>query len=174
MQFYEVKIKIERTLETGAQKKVAETYALDALSFTEAEARITQEMQPYITGDFDVTHIKRANYHEFEDNGGDRCFVIKFNLLTIDEKTGAEKKAPLYLLLRDASLDKAKENAHKYMHGSVTDYEISYIKETDIVDVFLNTDPDHVVRHMASDPKVQQAMEQLDKMNATISVHTDK
>ena len=86
MSFFEVKIKIDKVLEDGTQKKVSETYAIDALSFTEAEARITKEMEPYIIGEFEVTHEKKAQYGEVVFNGGDLFFLVKFNLITIDEK----------------------------------------------------------------------------------------
>ena len=119
MRFFEVKIKIDKVLEDGTQKTVAETYAVDALSFTEAEARITQKMQPYITGEFNVTHIKIAQYNTVVFNEGELFFLVKYNLITID---------------------KAKEHARSYMKGSVVNYEIEAIKETKIIDVFTNGD----------------------------------
>lgn len=58
------KIRYEKTMEDGLQKKVTETYVVDALSFTEAEARITEEMAAYISGEFEVVEIDRAVFKE--------------------------------------------------------------------------------------------------------------
>ena len=137
MTFFEVKIKIDKVQEDGTQKMVTETYAVDALSFTEAEARITEKMQPYITGEFKVTHEKIAQYNEVVLNEGDLFFLVKYNFVTLDEKTMKEKRSPFHVLFRDATIDKAKEHAREYMKGAVTDYEIEAIKETKILDVFM-------------------------------------
>lgn len=58
------KIRYEKIDSDGVNKKVTEPYLVDALSFTEAEARIIEETTPFITGEFTVTDIKRANYSE--------------------------------------------------------------------------------------------------------------
>lgn len=140
MTYFEVKIKIDKVLEDGTEKNVSETYAVDALSFTEAEARITERMRPYITGDFEVTHEKKAQYREVVFNEGDLFFLVKYNLITIDESTGKERRNAMYVLFRDDTIDKAKEHARSYMKGTVVNYEIEAIKETKIIDVFTNGD----------------------------------
>jgi len=139
MIFFECKVKYDRTLDNGALKSVTESYAVDAMTFTEAEARITEEMRPYVNGEFAVKSIKIANYREYEARDGDRYFLVKFNLITVDDM-GREKKAPLFVLFRSSDLDTAKEAAHAYMKGSLIDYEISYIKETSLLDVFVHGD----------------------------------
>ena len=58
------KIRYEKTMEDGLQKKVTETYVVDAVSFTEAEARIIEEMSAYISGEFEVIEIDRAVFKE--------------------------------------------------------------------------------------------------------------
>ena len=73
--WFECKIQYEKTIENGMTKKVTEPYLVDALSFTEAEARITEEITPFMTGEFTVSDIKRANYSELfysEDTSADR------------------------------------------------------------------------------------------------------
>ena len=62
--WFECKIRYEKVMENGMNKKVTEPYLVDALSFTEAEARIIEEITPYISGEFTVSDIKRANYSE--------------------------------------------------------------------------------------------------------------
>lgn len=140
MRFFEVKVKLDKVQEDGTQKTVSETYALDAMTFTEAEARITEEMQPYITGEFNVTHEKIAQYNEVVLNEGELFFLVKYNLITLDEKSGKERKNSMYVLFRDLTIDKAKEAARKHMAASVVDYEIEAIKETKILDVFVGTE----------------------------------
>jgi hypothetical protein len=79
----------------GMSKKVTELYLVDACSFAEAEGRITKEMEPYISGDFDVVTIKRTNYSEIVENGADsadKWFKAKLMFVTYDEKTAKEKK----------------------------------------------------------------------------------
>ena len=73
--WFECKIRYEKVMENGMNKKVTEPYLVDALSFTEAEARIIEEMTPFISGEFTVSDIKRANYSELfpsEEEAADR------------------------------------------------------------------------------------------------------
>ena len=93
--WFECKIRYEKVMENGMQKKVTEPYLVDALSFTEAEARIIEEMTPFISGEFTVSDIKRANYSELfpsDEESADRWFKCKLIFITLDEKSGAEKK----------------------------------------------------------------------------------
>jgi len=62
--WFQCNVNFEKMLENGMQKKVTEPYLVDALSFTEAEARIIEEIRPFITGEFTVTDIKRAHLSE--------------------------------------------------------------------------------------------------------------
>ena len=92
--YFEVTIKYEKQAEEGRIVKVSEKYLVDALSFTEAEARITEEMKLFISGEFTVSAIKRANYSElFESSNGDKWFKSKVNFITLDEEKGIEKKS---------------------------------------------------------------------------------
>lgn len=136
MDFFEVKVKYDKVLEDGKEKRVSETYAIDATSFTEAEAIITKEMQPYITGDFFVAAEKRAQYDEVVLNMGDIFFLVKYVFITRDE-LGKEHRTAQYVLFRDHNIDGAKESAREHMRQTPIDYEIESIKETKILDAFL-------------------------------------
>lgn len=136
MDFFEVKVKYDKVLEDGKEKRVSETYAIDAMTFTEAEARITKEMQPYITGEFFVAAEKRAQYDEVVLNEGDIFFLVKYVFITIDE-LGKEHRTAQYVLFRDTTIDGAKESARDHMRQTLIDYEIESIKETKILDAFL-------------------------------------
>ena len=94
-EWFECKVKYERTMDDGKVKKVNEPYLVDALSFTEAEERIIEERKHYMSGEFQVSDIKRARYAELfetDDESADRWFKVKLTFITLDEKTGAEKK----------------------------------------------------------------------------------
>ena len=94
-------------MENGMNKKVTEPYLVDALSFTEAEARIIEEMTPYISGEFTVSDIKRARYSELffaEDAEADRWFKCKLTFITLDEKSGSEKKTSTNVLVQASAL----------------------------------------------------------------------
>lgn len=135
--YFECKVKYDRTLETGAQKTVTEPYLVDALSFTEAEARITEEMRPYTTGEFAVTAVKRVKYDDvFFHQGGDRWYKVKINMITIDEKTAAEKRTASNSLVQASEFKQALDFFLENMRGTMFDYEIAAIDETPLMDVF--------------------------------------
>ncbi len=137
--WFECKIRYEKTLENGINKKVTEPYLVDALSFTEAEKRIIEEMTPYISGEFTVSDIKRANYSELFDSieeAADRWFKCKLYFITLDEKSGAEKKTATQILVQAADLRDAVKKLDEGMKGTMADYSIASISETLIMDVF--------------------------------------
>ncbi|NDW19472.1 DUF4494 domain-containing protein [Dysgonomonas sp. 216] len=135
--WFECKVSYDKTLENGIQKKVTEPYLVDALSFTEAEARIIEEMKPYISGEFTVTDIKRAKYSEtFFNETGDRYFKAKVYFITLDEKSGSEKKTAVNMLAQATTLKEALEVVEEGMVGTLADYSIASLAETSIMDVF--------------------------------------
>ena len=92
--WFETKVRYEKMQETGAVKKVNEPYLVDALSFTEAEARIIEAIKPYISGEFSISAVKKTKIAEiFFNEDGDRYYMVKVNFITLDEKTGTEKKS---------------------------------------------------------------------------------
>ncbi len=137
--WFECRIRYEKVMENGMQKKVTEPYLVDALSFTEAEARIIEEITPFISGEFTVSDIKRANYSELfpsNDEADDRWFKCKLVFITLDEKSGAEKRTSTYVLVQAADLDSAKKNLDEGMWGTMADYQVSSVTETAIMDVY--------------------------------------
>ena len=119
------------------QKKVTEPYLVDALSFTEAEARIIEEIRPFITGEFTVTDVKRARLSElFFNENGDRYYKVKVYFITLDEKTGAEKKISAQMLAQASDLKEAIAVLEEGMKGTMADYVIASVSETPIMDVF--------------------------------------
>ena len=166
--WFECKIRYEKTMENGMNKKVTEPYLVDALSFTEAEARIIEEMTPFISGEFTVSDIKRANYSEqfpCEEEAADRrfkCKLVYISLdvksgaeaadrlvicrrffITLDEKSGAEKKTSTQVLVQAADLRDAVKKLDEGMKGTMADYQIASVAETAIMDVYpYSAEPD--------------------------------
>ncbi len=135
--WFECKIRYSKILETGLQKTVTENYLVDALSFTEAEARITEEMSPYISGEFTVSAVKREKISDvFYDATGDKWYKVKTNFITIDEKTAVEKKTASFMLVQASEFKVALDNFMENMKGTLADFEIASIVETPLMDVF--------------------------------------
>jgi hypothetical protein len=133
------KIRYEKTMEDGLQKKVTETYVVDAVSFTEAEARIIEEMSSYISGQFDVVEIDRCKFGEVffsDEEMADKWYKAKLKFITIDEKTEKEKRTTVYYLVQAGGFEGARKNIDETMGGGMIDYEIDTVSETPIIDVF--------------------------------------
>ena len=132
------KIRYEKVMENGMNKKVTEPYLVDALSFTEAEARIIEEMTPFISGEFTVSDSSRANVSELfpsEEEAADRWFKCKLIFITLDDKSGAEKKTSTYVLVQGTSTEDATTKLHEAMKGTMAEYRIGSVVETPIIDV---------------------------------------
>lgn len=126
-------------MEDGMQKKVTEVYTVDALSFTEAEQRIIEEMSSYISGEFEVADIKKAAYKEIffsDDDIADRWYKAKLQFITIDEKSSKEKRSNVNYLVNAGTLNGAVNNIGTVMNGTMIDYVIASVAETQIMDVF--------------------------------------
>ena len=138
-EWFECKVRYDKTMETGLLKKVTETYVVEALSFTEAERRFIEEMRPLISGEFIVTDIKRAKLTElFEsiDAAADRWFRAKVAYITLDEVSGAEKRTNQTMLVQATDFRAAVKELDKGMEGTLGDWVIVSITETNIMDVF--------------------------------------
>jgi len=137
--WFECKVKYEKTMENGLTKKVSEPYLVDAISFTEAEKRIIEEIRPFMTGEFVISDIKRANYSEVffcDAESADRWFKCKLSFITLDEKSGAEKKTNSYALVQAGDLRESIKYLDEQMKGTIMDYQIASVTETMIMDVF--------------------------------------
>ena len=133
------KISYEKTMENGMNKKVTEPYLVDALSFTEAEARIIEEMTPFISGEFSVSDVSRARYSELfyaEDSSADKWYKVKLGFITLDEKTGSEKKTFTNVLVQASDLRDAVKRLDEGMKGNMADYIIVSVAETPIMDIY--------------------------------------
>ncbi|MCH5240871.1 MAG: DUF4494 domain-containing protein [Muribaculaceae bacterium] len=135
--WFECKVRYERMTENGTVKKVNEPYLVDALSFTEAESRIIEKITPYISGDFSISAVKKTKISEiFFDDSGDRYYLVKVNFITLDEKSGVEKKSSNFMLVQASDFAGALKKFEEGMKGTLADYEIASITETSLMDIF--------------------------------------
>lgn len=135
--WFECKVKFDKMQENGSVKKVNEPYLVDALSFTEAEARIIEMITPYISGEFTISAVKKTKISEiFWDENGDKFYMVKVMFITLDEKTAVEKKSASFILVQAADFKDALTKFEKGMNGTLADYEIASITETPLMDVF--------------------------------------
>ena len=138
-QWFECKIRYEKVQEDGLMKKVTESYTVDALSFSEAETRIMEEMASYISGEFTVEDIKKAPYKEIffsDDDMADKWYKAKLAFITIDEHTEREKRQNVNYLVQAGSLNSAMRNIDEVMGGTMIDYVQCALQETPLMDVF--------------------------------------
>lgn len=137
--WFECKVRYDKTTETGLIKTVKEAYLVEALSFSEAERRFIEELTPLITGEYTVSDIKRAKLAEVmesKDASADRWFRIKLGFITLDEKTGAEKRSHQQVLVQATDFHNAIEELDEHMKGTLADWVIENTVETKILDVF--------------------------------------
>lgn len=138
-EWFECKVRYDKTLENGLIKKTTETYLVDALSFTEAEKRFIEEITPFMSGEFIVTDIKRARISELfdsEDLSDDRWFRARIAYITLDEKTGVEKRTAQNVLIQANDFHKAINRLDEGMKGTLGEWVIVTVTETAIIDVF--------------------------------------
>lgn len=153
-QWFVTKVRYEQTQEDGFQKAVSENYCIDAVSFAEAETRIIEQMQSYISGGFEVKAVSLANFGEVvfsDDANADKWYKVKLQFITIDEKTEKEKRTNSNYLVQASSLNGAVKNTDEFMGGTMIDYNIASVQETNIEDV------------LEYQPKEQSSEEEVDE-----------
>jgi hypothetical protein len=135
--WFECKIKYEKTAEEGKIVRVSEAYLVDALTFSEAEERINKEMEPFISGEFSVSTIRKARINEmFFNENGDKWYRCKVFFITLDEEKGVEKKIATTMMVQANDIKEAWDGLHEGMKGSMADYSVAAITETNIMDVY--------------------------------------
>lgn len=137
--YFKAVVKFDKTGEDGSIKTVSQEHLVDAMSFTEAEKRITEEMQPFISGDFSVHSLKREKISELFDTDSpeaDKWYSCKVMFVTLDENKGVEKKTANNMYIKASSVQEATEGLRIELKNTLADYEIAQVKETKILDVF--------------------------------------
>lgn len=150
-------IRYEKTMEDGLQKKVTENYVIDALSFTEAEERITKELFEYISGEYDVKTCAIAPFTEIlfaETEMADKWFKAKVDFINIDDNTGKEKRSHVYYLVQAGAMASALHVINTILGGSMIDYVVMSLQETNYIDVF---------EYKNNEPIISNAIDELGK-----------
>lgn len=136
--YYEVSVKYDQTQENGLVKKVTEKYLTEAFSFTEAEAKMIDYIQEYAVGESDITAIRRQQFYDIfrsQKQEADRWYKATLAFVTIDEKSGKEKRTPMAVMVLATDFDDARNTIQEGMKGTVADWEKANIGETSIVDL---------------------------------------
>ena len=135
--WFECKIKYEKTVEEGKIATVSESYLVDALSFNEAENRIIEEMKPFISGEFNISSVRRVRIQEMIQNqNGDKWYRCKVNFISLDEESAVEKILSVAMYVQADSFINAHHNLVERLKNSLSDYVIASITETAIMDVY--------------------------------------
>ena len=135
--WFECKVRYEKTQEDGMQKMVTETYVVDGIDFGDAFKNISEYAIKRIANEFEIVAMKKAQYAEIAlyNSIGNVFYRVKINMITIDEKTDKQKKTPMFLLVRADNINEARKAVDdEYMKGTMIDYEISSVVETKIVE----------------------------------------
>lgn len=151
--WFECKVESEKAVEGGMNKKFKESYLVDALNFTDAEARITREVSPFCNGQLEIKNITPAKIDELfinDADNADKWYKVKCNFITLDEKTQTEKRSSHYMLVQAANFRGALDRFEEGMKGTMADFEIAAIQETNLLDVF----PFEVVEEKQDDDRV--------------------
>lgn len=137
--WFETVVRYERQTGDAAQTAVTETYIVECVTFGDAEETITKEMQPLVSGEFDVKNVTPTAFDEifFSDNEGeDHWYKAKIAYITMDEKTSKEKKTNRNYLVQAGNFSGALKNIEAAMKGGMGDHQIVNITETKVMDVF--------------------------------------
>ena len=137
--WFKTKVKYQKTMEDGSEKVVSEAYVVDALSFTEAESAIIDEMSVYVSGELRVSNLGKASYQEvfFSDvDDDDKFYTCKLQFITIDEKSDKERRSNVTYLVQAKSLARALRYVDEVMGKTMIDYDIVGLNETKVFDVF--------------------------------------
>jgi len=135
--WFECTAKYNKFDESGREKKVIESYLIDAVSFTEAESRIYKELQTMVSGEFVVSKISKTKISEIiPSDDGDRWYKAKVAFITVDDESGKEKRVMQNILVFSDNIKNVYDKILESMQGMMADFEISGINESSIIDVF--------------------------------------
>ena len=139
--WFEVKVRYEQTQEDGMNKMVTETYVYKAEDFGEAYDKATKDMSTSISGEFEITAMKIAQYKEIitqDERTEEKYYRVKVNLIILDEKTQKEKKTACYYLVNADSVEKARKYTDTAFSDTLIDYVIEAVQEAKIIDVIFD------------------------------------
>ncbi|MGB1103730.1 MAG: DUF4494 domain-containing protein [Crocinitomicaceae bacterium] len=135
--WYTVKVKFTKEFQDGTLKRVTEPYLVSSLSFTEAEARIYQEVGEFVRGEFLVTSISKTDYADiFHYEEAEDWYKCKVTYVTEDADSGKEKKINNNFLVSAHNVKEAYERMEESLKGLMVTFEIPTIALTPLVEIF--------------------------------------
>lgn len=135
--WFECKVKYVKVDDDGRERKVSEVYLVDAVTFTDAETRIIQQLQTMVRGEFTVDNIKKSNIIEiFPHEVGEWWFKAKIGIVTIDDKAGKEKKINNYFLVAADDIKQALQRLEEGLSYILVPYQTTSLAVCNIIDVF--------------------------------------
>lgn len=136
--YFESKVRLEKVTEDGTQAKFNELFTVNAMSFTECEAKVMKYVPQYASGEFEVLTEKRAKYNEifYSDKPDESLWYgVTLEFITINEKTMKEKRSKIAYLVQGSSVESARKNVEEVMKGTTIDYRILGLNETVVQDI---------------------------------------
>lgn len=136
--YFESKVRLEKVTEDGTQAKFNELFTVNAMSFTECEAKVMKYVPQYSSGEFEVLTEKRAKYSEifYSDKPDESLWYgVTLEFITINEKTMKEKRSKTAYLVQGSSVESARKNVEEMMKGTMIDYRILGLNETVVQDI---------------------------------------
>jgi hypothetical protein len=132
--WFEVGIRYEKQMENGSKKKVTENYLIDSLSFTEVESVAIENLKDF--GEMEVKTMRKSNVSEIFRGEGERFYKVRAAFVTLDEKSGAEKRTPSNFIVQADDIESAVKTFKEGMKGTMSDVEITSVSLTSIVDIY--------------------------------------
>lgn len=138
--FYEVTVKSDQTQENGSQKNVSEKYLVRNVDlFAEAESKVYSELEPFAR-DLDVVSISRSKITECinksSDTGNNFIFKVKYDYITLEEKSGKEKRTKQCVCLYADNIKEAREIVEEWLKSSMCNVDVVHIEKTQILDIY--------------------------------------
>lgn len=135
--WFTVKVKYTKQLENGTFKRVSEPYLLSAMTFTDAEARIYEELGAIIRGEFDVVSISRTELHDifaYEDSA--TWWKCKVTYESVEHDSEKTKKVSQTFLVSAETAKEAYERILESLSTLMVEFNIPSIIFSPIVDIF--------------------------------------
>jgi len=135
--WFKVKVKYTKQLESGSFKRVSEPYLLSAMTFTDAEARIYEELGSFIRGEFSVMGITREDIQDiFQYDDADSWFKCKISYDNIDDDGDKKRTVTQNFLVSAKTVKDSYERIEESLESLMLDYQIISIIASPIVEIF--------------------------------------
>jgi hypothetical protein len=134
---FSVSVKYLKLVEGGeGYKKMNEVFLVNAVSYTDVEAKITEEMQMRTTSEFHITNINREKYAYVltNDEDGGYFFNAVVSYSSLDDDGQNEKKIRMNICVETSNIDNVSEIVSKVFSGlDNVDYNLIKVVLTKII-----------------------------------------